>query len=74
MFKGKTYHLGYYDTVKEAAEIRKIAEKELFGKAEKEYNEQAKQRQLFRLPFLFAISKNQQRIRAYLTKSPKNRK
>lgn len=40
MFKGKTHHLGYYDTIKEAAEIRKIAEKELFGKAEKEYNEQ----------------------------------
>nr|DAV34906.1 MAG TPA: hypothetical protein [Caudoviricetes sp.] len=26
------------------------------------------------MDFLFTISKNQQRIRAYLTKSPKNRK
>lgn len=31
MFKGKNYYLGGYDTLEEAARIRKIAEQKMFG-------------------------------------------
>lgn len=30
-FKGKTYHLGYFDNIEKAAEARKQAEKKLYG-------------------------------------------
>lgn len=39
-FKNKNYHLGYYSDIDEAAKVRKIAEKELFGEFLKWYREQ----------------------------------
>lgn len=35
-FKGKNHHLGYFDNLKEATDVRKAAEQELFGKFIKE--------------------------------------
>ena len=38
-FKGKHYHLGRYDTITEAADVRRIAEESLFGGFHKEFAE-----------------------------------
>lgn len=42
VFKGKTYHLGRYDTLKEAAQARRIAEDRLFGEFLEWYNNEHK--------------------------------
>jgi putative component of toxin-antitoxin plasmid stabilization module len=41
-FKKKKYHLGRYDTIEEAAKVRRIAEDKLFGDFIKWYNEEYK--------------------------------
>lgn len=41
-FKGKTYHIGYYDTIIKAKEAREKAEQELYGKFLSEIKEKEK--------------------------------
>lgn len=41
-FKGKNYHLGYYDKIEDAARARKIAEEKLFGEFLKWYENEYK--------------------------------
>lgn len=45
-FRRKRYYLGSYDTIEEAAKVRKIAEAEMFGEFLKWYNEEFKLKEM----------------------------